>query len=384
MEKIGADATTMKDKKIKVLQLGSPIGLYGAERWILALVNNINKIEIENTVAVILDDPNLNADLCAEADKMGVSTKIIEAYGKINFSAVKKLKEYILKNGIDILHTHGYKTDLIGLLATRGTPCKVMTTPHGWSKNAGFKLKIYETLDRLSFCFFDAVVPLSQEIYNSLKYIPCLKKKLHLILNGVDIIDIASVNAIADEMLDWKAHDYFIIGYIGQLIDRKGLDILLKSLSKINLNRWRLAIIGDGPEKFELVQLAHNLKLENQVRFFGFRKDRVSLLKGFDVFVLPSRLEGVPRCLMEAMAANIPIIASDIPGCRDLIKQDDTGLLFKLDDADGLCQAIKKLFDDKNLRYELSTNAKKMVENEWSASAMAERYRKLYDELKNG
>lgn len=374
----------MQNQKIRVLQLGSPTGLYGAERWILALINNINKIEIEIIVAVILDDPNLNADICKEAEKIGVSTKVFKAYGKINWSAIRQLREYIIETKIDILHTHGYKTDIIGFLAARGTHCKLVTTPHGWSKNAGFKLKIYEAMDRLIFCFFDAIVPLSEEIYNGLKYIPCLRKKLHLILNGVDIIDIASVSDIADEIADWKVHGHFVVGYIGQLIYRKGLDVLLKALSKVDSREWRFAITGDGPEKPELVKLVHKLKLERQVRFFGFRKDRISFLRGFDVFVLPSRLEGVPRCIMEAMAANVPVIASDIPGCRDLIRQDHTGLLFKQDDVDELCRTISNLITDDDLRSYLATNAKKMVENNWSASAMAERYYKLFNELKNG
>lgn len=349
----------MNNQKIRVLQLGSPTGLYGAERWILALVNNINKIDIQIIVAVILDDPNLNADICKEANKIGVSTKIFKAYGKINWSAVRQLREYIIETNADILHTHGYKTDIIGLLAAQGTCCKLVTTPHGWSKNAGFKLKIYEAIDRFAFCFFNAIVPLSEEIYNGLKHFPCLRKKLHLILNGVDIVDIASVSNIADEIADWKVHDYFVIGYIGQLIYRKGLDVLLKALAKIDLREWRLAIIGDGPEKSELVKLVHNLKLERQVKFFGFRKDRISFLRGFDVFVLPSRLEGVPRCVMEAMATSVPVVASDIPGCRDLIEQDLTGLLFKPDDVDELCQAISNLMTDGDLGSRLATNAKK-------------------------
>jgi glycosyltransferase involved in cell wall biosynthesis len=374
----------VKDNKIKILQLGSPTGLYGAERWILALINNIRKKDIEIVVAVIKDDPGLNADICKEAEKIGVSTKIFNAYGRVNFSAVRQVKEYILKHNINILHTHGYKTDIIGLFARYGTGCKLVTTPHGWSKNAGFKLKVYEVVDRFSFHFFDAVVPLSEEIYDGLKRVPFLGKKLQIIMNGVDIKDIDNIKKVSAEMVDWKVRNYFVIGYIGQLIERKGLDVLLKSVSSLKDIEWRLAIIGDGSEKDKLVRLSNILNIEDRVRFFGFREDRISFLRGFDIFVLPSRLEGVPRCVMEAMAANIPVIVSDIPGCRDLIKQQETGLLFRPDDVDALCQAVRILFTNNALRVLLSDNARKAVENNWSALAMAERYCKLYDKLKNG
>lgn len=366
---------------MRILQLGSPTGLYGAERWILALVNNIQVPDIEIVVAVIQDDPVLNADLCKEAEKIGIPTKIFKAYGKINFSAVKQVKEYLLKDKINILHTHGYKTDIIGLLASRGVDCKLVTTPHGWSKDAGFKLRVYEVADQLAFHFFDAVVPLSEEIYNDLSCIPFLKKKLHLIKNGVDLKDVISVRNISAELEKWRANNYFIIGYIGQLIQRKGLDILLRAVSKLKGVEWRLALVGEGPEKANLVRLSADLNIEDKIRFFGFREDRISFLRGFDIFALPSRLEGVPRCLMEAMAINIPIIASDIPGCRDLIKQKETGLLFKCNDVDDLYRTFCTLLSDKDLRIHLSSNAKKLVENFWSASAMAEHYCKLYSDL---
>jgi len=121
-------------------------------------------------------DLNLPVALCKKAEKMGFETKIFTAYGKFNFSAVKQLRLYILKNNIHIVHTHGYKQDLIALLSSKGTNCKIISTPHGWSRDAGFKLQCYETLDRLIFPFFDAVVPLSPDLYRSIKIYSILKK----------------------------------------------------------------------------------------------------------------------------------------------------------------------------------------------------------------
>jgi len=369
--------------KIRVLQLGSPTGLYGAERWILALVNNIDRAKVETEIAVILDDPKLNADLCKQAALMGFSTTVFNACGKFNWSAVKQIRAHIVKNRVDILHTHGYKTDMIGLLAARGANCKIVTTPHGWSTNAGFKLSIYELLDRAIFGFFDGVAPLSKDLYDDLKSIPWLRSKLRLIPNGVDLSDIDQASEIADEMLKWKSDGYFIIGYIGQLIRRKGLDILLKALAKLESESWRLAIIGDGDTQPELSQLACDSGHEKRVRFFGFRSDRLSFLKAFDVFVLPSRLEGVPRCLMEAMAYKVPVIASDIPGCRDLVRHGQTGLLFKPESVDELQQMITSLMSDDTIRSRLASNARRTIEDEWSAYSMASRYLDLYSELVN-
>jgi glycosyltransferase involved in cell wall biosynthesis len=372
-----------KNGKIRVLHLGSPTGLYGAERWILALVNNINRDEIDPEVAVILDDPALSADLCRQAGKIGVRTAIFEAHGKFNWSAVKQIRSHIVKNDIDVLHTHGYKTDVIGIFAARRTNCKLITTPHGWSADAGFKLKIYESLDRGAFYFFDEVVPLSEDMYNRLKTIPFLRRKLRLIPNGVDLSEIDQAGEIAGEILEWKAKGNFVIGYIGQLIPRKGVDVLLSALEKMESDKWRLAIVGDGDSRQDLSRLVRESGLEDRVRFFGFRSDRLSFLRGFDAFVLPSHLEGVPRCLMEAMACRIPVVVSDIPGCRDLVRDGQSGLLFKPGDAHALRVSVAEVMRDSLLRERLASNARRTIEEEWSATALARRYSQLYRELTN-
>lgn len=367
---------------IRVLQLGSPTGLYGAERWILALIRHLDPAKVHSITGVIKDAPDLAAPLIIQAAAMGFETMTIQARGKANFSAVTKLRKYILDNHIDILHTHWYKTDIIGFLATRGTPCKIVSTPHGWSRDAGIALQCYEMMDRMVFPLLDAVVTLSPELYDSLKKIPFLQKKLTLIHNGVDTTEIADCKTIAPELLEWKSQEVLIIGYIGQLIHRKGLDILFKAAAKLNSDiKWKIAMVGDGEQKVLLEQLASDLGIDQQVCFFGYRDNRLEFLNGFDVFALPSRLEGIPRCLMEAMACGIPVVSSDIPGSCALVKDGKTGLLFTPENDQELSQKINQLLNNMNERKTLSTNAITLIRNNHSAQKMALDYQCAYSEL---
>lgn len=370
----------MQNKKIRVLQLGSPTGLYGAERWILALVHHFDPTEIDSIVSVIRDDPLLTASLCQEAQAVGLHTHVFEAYGRINWSAILQLRRFLLSNNIQILHTHGYKTDIIGLLASWRTPCRLISTPHGWSVRAGVKLKIYETLDRLIFRFFDAIVPLSDAIFDELKRWPGLKSKLHIIRNGVDLVEIDAENYLAPEISIWKERGYFIVGYIGQLIARKGLKILLEAFAKLETPLKKLIILGDGDQRQDLERLAVALRIQEDVLFLGFRKDRLNFLKGFDVFVLPSSLEGIPRCLMEAMAAQISVVASKIPGCTELIHHEKTGLLFELDDVNSLLECLNRCLN-LNLRMQLGQNGKNFIVAHYSATFMAKQYQSLYKKV---
>jgi glycosyltransferase involved in cell wall biosynthesis len=373
----------VKTDKIRVLQLGSPTGLYGAERWILALVKHLDAARVESVVSVIKDEDEQDAPLCKEAEKLGFKTHLFEGHGKVNFKIIRQIHRFIVQENITILHTHFYKTDIIGYLATRGTSCKIVSTPHGWSKEMDFKLCCYEILDRLIFPLLDAVVPLSEDLYGSLAKIPGLRKKLFFIRNCVDLSEIAESKTINPGLLEQKQCGNFIIGYIGQLITRKGLDTLFHALAEVKSFSWHLYLIGDGPQRADLEYIARQKGILERIHFMGFREDRLYFLNGFDVFVLPSRLEGIPRCLMEAMGAGVPIIASNIPGCNDLVSDKETGLLFEVDDHIVLTTTINKILESCRLRKRLAQNATDYVRQNCSALRLAKEYEYFYDEIVN-
>ncbi|MDH3972745.1 MAG: glycosyltransferase family 4 protein [Deltaproteobacteria bacterium] len=368
-------------RKVNVLQLGSPSGLYGAEMWIIALIKHLDPEKIRSYVASIRDEAGSDVPLCVKTEKLGFSSCIIESYGRVNFSGVNKLRAFIKENAIDILHTHGYKTDLTGLFAVRGTSCKIVTTPHGWTKDPDLKLLVYEMIDRLAFPLFDAVVPLSHDLFSSLRRIPGLKGKLHLVNNSVDTSEINEVSSVASEISSLKEGGAFVIGYIGRLTPGKGLDVLIKSVAHHGEPNWHVAIIGEGEQEKELKSMVMELNLTDKVTFFGFRPDRLAFLKGFDLFVLPSRSEGIPRCIMEAMGAGVAVVASDIPGCRYLVENEKTGLLFETDNPASLASEIKKIQSHHGLKQAFSDEGKKKINAKFSAARMAREYEELFLEL---
>ncbi|WP_456432624.1 glycosyltransferase family 4 protein [Thermosulfuriphilus sp.] len=372
-------------RRIRVLQLGSPTGLYGAERWILALIKHLDPQKVETIVGVIKDDPRLEAPLCREAARLGFKTVIIEAPGRFNLRAISGLRRILLAERIDILHTHGYKPDLVGLWATWRIPCRIVATPHGWSKEPDLKLKIYETLNRLSFLKVDRVVPLSEEIYQELDRIPGVASRLELIRNAVDISEIDEIQEPAPEVREINEAGLLTLGYIGQLIHRKGIDILLRAASLLKGNLkidFRLFIVGEGPLRGELEHMAGELGLAEKVVFTGYRPDRLNLLKGFDIFILPSRLEGIPRCLMEAMAMGKAVIASDIKGSRALIPNEGLqGLVFPPEDARALAEKIIYLVRNKEERRQIGVRAREFIRIYYSAERMAREYEDLYQRL---
>jgi glycosyltransferase involved in cell wall biosynthesis len=363
---------------LRVLHLGSPTGLYGAERWIIALVRHLDVDEVESVVGVIRDQPGYRAELCEQAALYGAKTHTFDSFGRFNLTSVTQLRRFIRERQIDIVHTHGYKTDLVGLLATAGTPCRIISTPHGWTVEAEFKLKVYEAIDRLSFAFMSAVAPLSDQLHRELMRMPWLRRRLHPIRNGVDLSEVHAAPASCPEMEAFATKGEFRLGYIGRLHQSKGLDYLVRALALIPERSVRLCLIGEGPMRDELGKLAKQLGVADRVTFFGYRPDRLSFLKQMDAFVLPSLSEGIPRCVLEAMAANVAVIATDIPGCRPLVHDGRTGLLVPVCDAAALATAIAKLAGAPALRARLAAAGKTLVETEFSAAIMATRYQELY------
>ena len=363
---------------LRVLHLGSPTGLFGAERWILALVGHIQTREVHSIVSVLRDAPGYRAELCEQAARLGVETHIIEAPGRFSLSGVAALRRFIRERQIDILHTHGYKTDLVGLLATLGTRCRIVSTPHGWSVEKDLKLRVYEAIDRVSFSFMSAVAPLSEQMRRELSRMPWLRRRLHLIRNGVDLSEVHAAPDACAELEAFKARGQFRLGYIGRLVPAKGLDTLVRALALVPDRRVQLCMIGEGPQRDELEALAKQLGVAERVNFYGYRADRLSFLKQMDAFVLPSLSEGIPRSVLEAMAANVAVVASDIPGCRVLVHEGRTGLLAPVGDAPAFAAAIARVVGDADLRARLAAAGRALVESEFSAAIMARRYQELY------
>lgn len=367
--------------RIRVLHLGSPTGIYGAERWILALARYLPVTSVESWVGVIEDAPDQDAPLCRRAAQLGLRTQVFAADGRLSLPAIGQIRSFIREHGIHVLHTHGYKTDIIGCLAAWGTSCRLIATPHGWGASPGIRMHLYEALDRVMLQFADAVVPLSAELVAGLRRVPRMRRRLHFIPNGVDLTEVDAAAGPCELLEARQARGEFVIGYIGRLDSGKRLDTLIRAFHLLPLARKHLCVIGEGPERRGLEVLAAALLQPGQAAFLGFREDRMTFLRSFDLFVLPSAREGMPRCLMEAMSAGIAAIATDIPACRELMDGNANGLVFRPGDYIELSRQMLRLAEDPALRERLARSGREHVRRLYSAKAMADSYCALYQRI---
>jgi len=362
---------------INVLQFITPTGFYGAERWILALNNNLDPKKVRSDLVVTTENGQ-RPEILNHFDAGDCQSFEIEMASRLSISAIKALVTLIRQRDIDVIHTHGYKSDLMGLIAARIAGIKSISTPHGFGEPSDLKLKVFIQIGKFALRFFDMVVPLSEQLVDEVKAAGVAKNKIQFIRNAVDLKEVEKYRL--KKKTSGGVAGKLKIGYIGQIIPRKKVEHILNIYNQIWLenNNVELELLGDGHSRAEMEALAKTLPSAESICFLGFRNDRLKLLSQFDLFVMTSSDEGIPRCLMEAIAMEVPVAAYDIPGIDQLIVHKETGLLAKYGDQQILKQYWLDLLTDNELAKKLAQQGRKFVNESYSGQRMAEEYTALY------
>lgn len=357
---------------IKIVHLIGSGGMYGAERWILAQMRYLNRQRVQASIINLVDRPGERSAVVLEAQQRGYEACDFYTGGRFNPCAALRLARQLRRQRFKVVHSHGYKSDVMALAAGRLAGIKIISTPHGWSKEADKKLVLYERIDSVCLRWFDRVCPLSTSLYEDLIAAGVGASRMRLILNGADIGEIDEIPAIP------KSNGKKRIGYIGQFIERKNLEDLIEAFFYLERNDCELFLIGDGPSHEQVLQSVRSRRIQSRVYCPGYSSRRLEELKCFDVFVLPSLMEGLPRCVMEAQAAGVPVVATDIDGTRELVKPWQTGLLVPPRNPAALAEAINCILDSPELAAKLSDAGRKLVEQRFSAARMAAEYECVY------
>jgi glycosyltransferase involved in cell wall biosynthesis len=227
----------------------------------------------------------------------------------------------------------------------------------------------------------DCVVALNKQVVEELVEVGVSPERIVHIPNGVDVAPI-------EQKTDYRFGDQVTVTFVGRLHPQKGVDVLLSAFQKAQESlpqyAWRLNLVGNGWLRERLKAQASHLSVEQAVDFLGQVPDPFPILRQSDMFILPSRSEGLSNALLEAMAHGLPCIASDIPGNRDIITQGQDGLLVRLDDDGDLSVAIVTLALDEELRARLGRAAILTVEREFSLESVVDQYLALYAHLLQG
>lgn len=297
-----------------------------------------------------------------ELENMGIKVYNVPIPRKITaikemISSYKKIKKVCSENNYDILHCH---SPIGGVLARfafkdfRKKGGKLIYTAHGFHFFKGAQIKnwiIFYPIEKFCSRYTDCLITINKEDYKraknfkakEVKYVPGI---------GVDTKKIKDIKKNRKILNEFNIKDEVVLVSVGELSNRKNHKVILKALEKVKGN-FKYIICGQGAKKEELIKLSKELNLQEKVEFLGYRQDVKEILKASDIFCFPSKQEGLPVALMEAMASGLPVICSDIRGNKDLIEDKKGGYLLKSYDVDEYSIKIQELIENKVLREEM-------------------------------
>ena len=288
-------------------------------------------------------------------------------YGRL-FSSLKS----------DVVHTHGYRPDVLASGVAGRLRIPRVTTVHGFT-GGDWKNRLYEFLQIRAFKRYEAVVAVSRPLEARLRGRGVPGRSLHMISNGYDASQAILSRAEARSALGLP-QEANVLGWVGRLSPEKGPDIMVGALAALQQPETVLSIIGDGQERSALEAQARDLGVAAQLRWHGMVPDAGRLYRAFDAFVLSSRTEGTPISLFEAMAAGVPVVATSVGGVPDVLRETE-GWLVLPGDAQSLAKTIARALDKRGESRRRSESAHQRVFQVYGLDPWLDQYDRLYRSL---
>jgi glycosyltransferase involved in cell wall biosynthesis len=365
---------------VNVLQLISSGGYYGAENVVVSLAESLQQQNCRSIIGVFHNARQTNDELTRQAERRGLNVQQIACRGRWDWQTVRAIQDKLESLNIDLLHTHGYKADIYGFLASRRLGLPVISTCHLWTRQTA-AVRFYDFLDSLFLRRFDAVVAVSDPIAKSLRLSGIRESKIRVIDNGIDLPSFTQARATLAQKIN-KGRN-LVVGTVGRLVAQKGLEYFLCAAREVLQESpdVTFVVLGAGPDREKLERMATELAIERNVLFAGHCTDMPGAYASMDVFVLASLDEGMPMAVLEALASKKPVVATRVGAVPRLIIHEKTGLLIEPRDVQALKLAILRLLNDASLRSQLGNAGEALVNRNHSHNVMAKNYLQLYERV---
>lgn len=362
---------------IRILYVGTSSTVGGAEKTLYTLAALLDPKKFKVVGCVSLKPPGFYAE---KLDAAGFKTYSLGLTGMPGFKDMRRLREIIHETGPDLVHAVMYQAIQLCRLVKNKMPLpfKLVSSPR-----VNYRSRSFATLmvDRFLKSKDDLLIAESR---SSRDYLVTKQgyhaDKVRVIYNGVDLAGwpISRLERQQKRLeLRLSAGD-ILIGTVGRLDEQKGHDSLIDAMAQLKGRPLRCVILGEGPARKSLEARIRRHQLEKQVWLYGECADIPAWLSALDIFVLPSRWEGLPNSLLEAMAMGLPVAASSVDGVLEIIRDKQNGLLFAPNKPLQLAACLRELAQDEALRGKLAAAAKETVADKFSLLGMMGAYEEAY------
>lgn len=314
----------------------------------------------------------LNADVVSVPDR-----------GPFDWRVVQQLLRICQRERVSIWHGHDYKTNALGLLLRRYWPIRLVTTVHGWVKHTS-RTPYYYWIDRHCLRRYERVICVSEDLRDECLKLGVPSNRCQLIENAID----TSIYRRTLSFLEAKVRCGFspnrrLIGAVGRLSEEKGFEVLIGAVTRLVAQGYdvELAIAGEGDYRPRLEALINQQPDPSRFHLLGHRADLLELYQAMDIFALSSLREGLPNVLLEAMALEVPVVATRIAGIPRLLDEGSNGLLVEPGDVETLAGALTAMLQDAEQRRQFAERANDAIAQRYSFDARMARIHQVYSEL---
>ena len=359
----------------------------GPEKTILNSPRYLNRYGIDCACLFMRPpgDPGF-ATLERKAAAAGAEIIGIDDRGPFDWRVVRDCIRICRDRNVSVWHAHDYKSNALGLLVRRFHRMHLVTTAHGWVRFTA-KTPLYYKIDRFCMKRYQAVICVSQDLRDRCAESGVPVDRLHQIDNAIVLDDYSPAPpTLIDKARFGFDSQRFLVGAVGRLSEEKGFHHLINAVGKLIQagHRIGLVVAGEGHLRDQLQQQINDLELQDHIRLCGFLPDPRDLYRAIDLFVLSSLREGLPNVVLEAMASQRAVVATNCNGIPSLVLNQQNGLVVPIDNEAALHAAVQRLVRSDELRIRMAEAGRNTIQDRFGFDRRMKKIVEVYRGLSTG
>jgi len=362
--------------EIRVLHVVAPARLGGLERIVTMLAAGQRKRGV-HVAAVLTPGDAPDHPFIARLQALDIPVTPLVVGARNYLREYRSLGSLARRFRPGVIHTHGFRADVIAGAVARAHRIATVSTVHGFT-GSGRYTGVYERVQCIALRRADAVIAVSRPLVDRLSRAGVPSERIHCLPNGFEPPEQILARSVARQELGIPTNA-IVAGWVGRLSREKGADVMLDAIAECD-PIWRLSMVGDGPERDRLREQGEKLGIGHRVTWHGAVEDAGSLIGAFDAFVLSSRTEGTPIALFEAMYAGIPVVATRVGGVPDVVTSAHA-LLVPPEHPRMIAQALEEIARGRSAATQRSALARERLLHSFGAAPWLAAVDAIYDDV---
>lgn len=371
---------------VKIMLLIAANNVSGPVKGVFQLIENMDPAEFEIKLYDFQYNDEKEDDFLNAVQAWGISVGVLIQKNRSYFSLVRQVVREVREKGYDVVQSHGFKPTFLGFFTRLFCDVKWICFMHG-TTSENLKVKMYNLVDNILQRGADRTVLVSEAQRQKVLGGSNLKR-VHVLHNAVDVANPMPMSAETRPVRELFGipTESKIILTVGRFSPEKGMDVLLEAFALLvsQVENVCLVLVGDGQERPAMEQQIDRLGLNDMVHFAGYTDTPGDYVAEADVLVLPSRSEGIPNAVLEAMAMGKPVVATAVGGVPEIIIDGISGRLVAPEQPDLLAQALTEVLNDPDLYQRFVIEGKRRVQEAFSIQARVAKLQTLYSDVLSG